>query len=48
LLLVQAATATSHRLRGAPNAWHRITVEGAVPQIVSHTWDGTAWRQAGA
>lgn len=45
LLLVQAATATSHRRRGAPNAWHRIAVEGEVPRIVTHSWDGAAWRQ---
>lgn len=45
LLLVQAATATSHRRRGAPNAWHRITVDGDVPRIVTHSWDGAAWRQ---
>jgi 3',5'-cyclic AMP phosphodiesterase CpdA len=46
LMLVQAATATSWRLRGAPNAWHRITVEGGVPSITSHTWDGSGWAQS--
>jgi 3',5'-cyclic AMP phosphodiesterase CpdA len=48
LLVVQAATATSHRLRGAPNAWHRIAVEAGVPRIVTHCWDGAAWRQLSA
>ncbi len=43
LLLVQAATATSHRLRGAPNAWHRITVTDGVPHIAAHVWTGRAW-----
>lgn len=46
LLLVQAATSTSHRLRGAPNAWHRITVEGGVPRVDSRSWDGRAWVDA--
>lgn len=44
LLLVQGSSATSHRLRGAPNAWHLITVEGEVPEVAARVWDGTAWR----
>jgi 3',5'-cyclic AMP phosphodiesterase CpdA len=45
-LLVQAATATSHRLRGAPNAWHRITVAGGVVEVTSRIWGGAGWREA--
>jgi 3',5'-cyclic AMP phosphodiesterase CpdA len=48
LLLVQAATATSHRLRGAPNAWHRITIRGGEAEIVARIWDGAAWQDAPA
>ncbi|WP_372618492.1 metallophosphoesterase family protein [Falsiroseomonas sp.] len=43
LLLVQGSSATSHRLRGAPNAWHLITVAGGVPQLAARVWDGRAW-----
>ncbi len=43
LMLVQAATATSHRLRGAPNAWHRITVTDGEAEVVARVWDGSAW-----
>ena len=46
LMLVQAATATSWRLRGAPNAWHRITVADGVPEVASRVWDAGAWRDA--
>ncbi|WP_270937253.1 metallophosphoesterase family protein [Falsiroseomonas oryzae] len=44
LLLVQAASATSHRLRGSPNAWHRIVVEDGVPRIATRVWSEGAWR----
>jgi 3',5'-cyclic AMP phosphodiesterase CpdA len=44
ILLVQGSSATSHRLRGAPNAWHRITVAGGEPQVAARIWDGGAWR----
>jgi 3',5'-cyclic AMP phosphodiesterase CpdA len=43
-LLVQAATATSHRLRGTPNAYHRILVKDGRAQVVTRVWDGSAWR----
>jgi 3',5'-cyclic AMP phosphodiesterase CpdA len=48
MLLVQAATATSHRRRGTPNAYHRITVENGTARVVTRHWDGTAWRDAPA
>jgi 3',5'-cyclic AMP phosphodiesterase CpdA len=44
LVLVQAATATSHRLRGAANAWHPIEVAGGVAHVATRSWDGGAWR----
>ncbi|WP_137180642.1 metallophosphoesterase [Roseomonas sp. AR75] len=46
ILLVQGATATSHRLRGKPNAWHRIAVTGDSVEVVSRVWDGSAWADA--
>ncbi|PWS38093.1 metallophosphoesterase [Falsiroseomonas bella] len=46
ILLVQGATATSHRLRGRPNAWHRITVTAGSVEVASRVWDGQAWRDA--
>ena len=48
MMLVQGATATSHRLRGAPNAWHLIRVRDHVPDIVTRHWDGRRWRAAEA
>jgi 3',5'-cyclic AMP phosphodiesterase CpdA len=47
LMLVQGATATSHRLRGMPNAWHRITVADGVARVATRSWDGSAWRETG-
>jgi 3',5'-cyclic AMP phosphodiesterase CpdA len=44
LLLVQGSSATSHRLRGAPNAWHRITVRDGIAEVEARIWDGGAWR----
>ena len=42
--LVQAATATSHRLRGAPNAYHRIAIRDGAARVLTRVWDGAAWR----
>jgi 3',5'-cyclic AMP phosphodiesterase CpdA len=47
-LLVQAATATSHRLRGTPNAYHRITVRDGQAGVLTRVWDGAAWRDHAA
>lgn len=47
-LLVQAATATSWRLRGTPNAYHRITVREGRAEVVTRVWDGSAWRDQDA
>jgi len=46
LILVQGSSATSHRLRGAPNAWHRITVKDGTAEVASRIWDGLGWRDA--
>lgn len=44
MLLVQAATSTSRRLRGTPNAYHRITVEGGRARVATRIWDGSTWQ----
>lgn len=46
MLVVQAATSTSRRLRGTPNAYHRITVEDGRAHIATRVWDSGAWRTA--
>ena len=48
ILLVQGSSATSHRLRGAPNAWHRITVNDGVPEVAARIWLEGGWRDAPA
>jgi 3',5'-cyclic AMP phosphodiesterase CpdA len=43
LLLVQAGSATSTRLRGEPNAYNRIVVEGGQARIEPRLWSGSGW-----
>lgn len=47
LQVVQAGSATSHRLRGEPNAYNRITIEDGEPTIEVRAWDGSRWKAAG-
>ena len=39
-LIVQAATATSTRLRDEPNAYNLITIDRARIGVEVHAWDG--------
>ncbi|HEX3348949.1 MAG TPA: metallophosphoesterase [Acetobacteraceae bacterium] len=43
-LILQGATATSVRLRGEPNAYNRVTIDGERKVTVeTRIWDGTGW-----
>ncbi len=43
LLVVQAGSAFSTRLRGDPNAYNRIIVEGGTARIEPRRWTGQRW-----
>lgn len=43
LLVVQAATATSTRLRGEPNAYNRIRIENGSAVVEVRAWSGDGW-----
>ena len=43
-LILQGATATSVRLRGEPNAYNQITIDGdEEPKVLVRVWDGKRW-----
>ena len=43
-LVLQGGTATSTRLRGEPNSYHRVTVRGdGHVEVEIRVWDGGAW-----
>jgi hypothetical protein len=43
ILVAQASTATSTRLRSEPNAYNRITIEGASVTFEVRSWQGAAF-----
>lgn len=45
MLLLQAATATSQRLRGEPNGYYRLTVEGQSLHIEVMAWSGSRFER---
>ena len=44
LVLAQAGSATSTRLRGTPNAYNRILVEDGRAKVTPRVWHGDGWR----
>lgn len=46
-LVLQGGTATSHRLRGEPNAYHRVTVDdGGGVKVELRVWENGGWTSA--
>lgn len=48
MLLLQAATATSQRLRGEANGYHRLTVDGPSLHIEVMAWSGSRFERSAA
>lgn len=48
MLVAQAGSATSTRLRGEPNAYNRITVDGDLVSVEARLWTGSGWQSAEA
>lgn len=46
MLLLQAATATSQRLRGEPNGYYRLTVDGPSLHIEVMVWSGSRFERS--
>jgi 3',5'-cyclic AMP phosphodiesterase CpdA len=44
ILVAQASTATSTRLRAEPNAYNWITIDGMRTHLQANTWDGVAFK----
>jgi len=43
-LVVQCGTTTSNRLRGDPNGYNRIVVDGEAHTVEPRVWTGSRWR----
>lgn len=46
LVIVQAGTATSHRMRGEPNSYNLVHADARLIRVERRDWDGTAFRPA--
>lgn len=46
LLIAQAGSVTSTRLRGEPNAYNRILIEDGTAKLEPRLWNGSVWESA--
>ena len=42
-LIIQGGSATSTRLRGEPNAYNRVILDGETLSVERRVWTGTEW-----
>jgi 3',5'-cyclic AMP phosphodiesterase CpdA len=47
-MLAQGATTISTRLRGEPNAYHQVIIEGGAPRITTRIWTTGGWQDSAA